>query len=118
MPGFPLDLAASGTNKFIKEGAILVQSIDDLPVPSEIESKSRNSSNYFRHLDNNFLQQITNDMRSKIVIESLSATPVSIETLVITTELPIRVIHTIILELELAGKVIQHPGNDISLIFE
>ncbi|WP_241773649.1 hypothetical protein [Rickettsia asembonensis] len=47
----------------------------------------------------------------------LSAVPIDFEYLQKETELPLPIIYTVILELELAGKAICHAGNKISLVY-
>lgn len=124
VPGFPMDPRSHGTNKLIKDGAILVESIDDIidNLPNQGELKNltpelNDLNNDFKHLGSSYLQQINNTMRRN-VLESLSATPINLEDLVSIVELPLQIIHVIILEYELAGKVNRHPGNNISLKFE
>jgi DNA processing protein len=50
------------------------------------------------------------------VIELLSAAPVSVDDLARQSGLPIRVVQTTLLELELAGRLERHGGNAVSLI--
>lgn len=124
VPGFPLDPRSRGTNKLIKEGAVLVESIDDIisNLPNydtlkRLKDNFQELNNNFTHLSNSCLYEITNEMR-KIVIECLSATPVTVEDLIKNTELPIQIIYMIILELELAGKVTRHHSNGITLLYK
>jgi len=123
VPGFPMDPRSHGTNKLIKDGAILVESIDDivdnLPAQGELKTiapELNDLNNDFKHLGSSYLQQINNTMR-KNVIECLSVTLNNIDDLITSTELPLPIIHTIILEFELAGRIMRHPGN-ISLRFQ
>ncbi|HJD58510.1 MAG TPA: hypothetical protein LFV92_04935 [Rickettsia endosymbiont of Ceroptres masudai] len=52
------------------------------------------------------------------ILELLSAVPIDFEYLQKETELPLPIIYTVILELELAGsKAIRHAGNKISLVY-
>lgn len=52
-----------------------------------------------------------------MVIRLLSSSPVTFELLSNETKLPLPVIYTICLELELAGRIARHVGNKISLIY-
>lgn len=121
VPGFPLDPRCQGTNKLIKEGAHVVESVDDvisnLPRYETIaQAFDDSASNSFRVLRlNNPQDQITNFMR-KQVLELLSASPIDIDFLIKETNLSVQIIYTIILELELAGKAIKAPGNKVYLI--
>lgn len=127
VPGFPLDPRCQGTNKLIKEGAHILESIDDivanLPHFSKIVQKSQYraedsaENNHFKALDIKYENQVTNNMRNKVK-QLLSTTPVDFDTLHHETALPLQIIYMIILELELAGKVVRYPGNKISLIYK
>ena len=50
------------------------------------------------------------------VVDLLSAAPVSVDDLARQSGLPIRVVQTTLLELELAGRLERHGGNAVSLI--
>lgn len=127
VPGFPLDPRCQGTNKLIREGAHLVESVNDivanLPQYEEFIKKDESLFKDFAELDANF--KTLNTMHVKepskkertAIIGLLSAVPIDFNYLQKTTELPLPIIYTIILELELAGKVMRHPGNKISLVY-
>ena len=127
VPGFPLDPRCQGTNRLIKEGAHILESIDDIVAnlphftkvgeKSQCRAKDSAENNYFKGLDIKYENQVTNNMRDKVK-QSLSATPVDFDSLHHETELPLKIICMIILELELAGKVVRYPGNRISLIYK
>ncbi|MFK8040611.1 MAG: DNA-processing protein DprA [Rickettsiaceae bacterium] len=121
VPGFPLDPRSMGTNKLIKEGAYLLESIDDIldRIPNydnfqKSLKESKKTSNQF-YMNNDRLI-ITNQMR-KECINLLSSIPISIESMINYTNFPLQTIYTIILELELAGKISRYPGNKIALIY-
>jgi DNA processing protein len=50
------------------------------------------------------------------VLSALGAAPVEVDELIRYTGLPARVVHVILLELELAGRLERHRGQRISLI--
>jgi len=124
VPGFPLDPRCQGTNKLIKEGAHLVESLQDIilnlpnyeKIKKVLEDSAYGSDN-FKILGSSHVNQINDNMR-KSVIELLSSTPVDFDCLVQETRLPLQIIYTIILELELAGRIVRYPGNKISLIYK
>ncbi len=64
----------------------------------------------------NIEQEITPSMRKK-VFNSLSSIPVSLDLLYRELDISIQMLHTIILELELAGKISRNQGNKICLIY-
>lgn len=128
MPGFPLDPRSQGTNSLIKDGAFLLQSAEDIisNISSLIPSNSTNTKKSlaeFTTNDNNFRFQaasdevIVKDADRKTVIDLLSSTPISIESIISETKMPIAMVYTICLELELAGKISRHPGGRISLTY-
>jgi DNA processing protein len=125
VPGFPLDPRCAGTNKLIKEGAHMVETIDDilenLPQNNSIKEHNINElklSSYnieYRNINMNY--DITDKMRNEIKI-LLSSVPVDIDLLILQTKFPISVVTTIILELELAGKIQRIGGNKVVLLYE
>ena len=48
------------------------------------------------------------------ILESLSPTPVDVDSLIRSLGVPTSSVLTILLELELAGRIERHPGNKIS----
>jgi len=127
VPGFPLDPRCQGTNKLIRDGAYLVESADDivanLPQYENFIKKDNNLFKDFIEKDANFktldtahLKEPSQKERTAIV-ELLSAVPINFEYLQKETHLPLPIIYTVILELELAGKVVRHVGNKISLVY-
>ncbi|MCX4083638.1 DNA-processing protein DprA [Rickettsia hoogstraalii] len=123
VPGFPLDPRCQGTNKLIREGAYLVESVDDivanLPQYEEFMKKDDGLFKDFVELgtvNTRYVKEPSQKERTAI-LELLSAVPIDFEFLQKETELPLPIIYTVILELELAGKAIRHAGNKISLVY-
>ena len=120
VPGFPLDPRCMGSNRLIKDGAYLLESIEDV---------ISNTSSYKKLLEepqncnNNFTLTAMRDNLDikdsdrEVVIGLLSTVPVTYELLSSETKFSLPVIYTICLELELAGKISRHAGNKISLIY-
>jgi len=126
VPGFPLDPRCQGTNKLIREGAHLVESVNDIVANlqqyEEFMKKDESLFKDFIELDANFKTLNAkhvepSEKERATVIELLSAVPIDFDYLQETAQLPLPVIYTIILELELAGKAVRHPGNKISLVY-
>ncbi len=123
VPGFPLDPRCQGTNRLIKEGAHLVESIEDLlqnlPVFDQnslsLLDKCKDQID-FRNIKIDYA--LLSERSRNQIKESLSATPASFDDIVQETDLPIQIIYTILLELELAGVITRHPGNKFSLILK
>lgn len=124
VPGFPLDPRCQGANKLIKEGAHLVESVEDIisNLPNYDSLKkyledSANSANNFKPLSFRYSNQINDTMR-KEVVSMLSSTPTCFDKLSSETDMSLQALYTIILELELAGNLIRYPGNKICLVYK
>ncbi len=118
VPGSPLDPRCNGTNDLIRNGATLVESVDDIlreltphlstplnePKRRDFAAASEGSPS-----DSELAQT------RKKVIELLSPTPVPVDELVRQCHSSPALVVTILLELELAGRVERHPGNLVSL---
>jgi DNA processing protein len=59
--------------------------------------------------------QIPEDAALELVVEKLSPTPVAVDELVRQCQLSAASVATLLLELELAGRIERHPGNLVSL---
>lgn len=118
VPGFPLDPHYQGTNKLLKEGAHLLESAEDILQILESYQVDRINLNEpqqnFYDQKNNFIEKELTEARIQ-TINLLGASPVSIDEIISITQLPANLLLTIIVELELAGKIIRHFGNKVSL---
>ena len=123
VPGFPLDPRCMGTNKLIKDGAYLLESSADIISNMVTYDKLKKSLEETQNSSNNFKLPIGDDnleikdVDRQVVIRLLSSSPVTFELLSNETKLPLPVIYTICLELELAGRIARQVGNKISLIY-
>ncbi len=124
VPGFPVDPRCIGSNQLIKNGAHLLESVDDIIaniVPKDRIQKSLEEqvgcfSNIGFDMRNSDDIRVTDKNRAA-VIELLSASEVAFEAIVQQSKLELPVLYAILLELELAGKVTRTAGNKISLIY-
>jgi DNA processing protein len=116
VPGSPLDPRAEGTNALLKQGATLVTEAADIvsavepilgrPVAEQpIEEPGHTAAG----------GEPEDDERGRIVA-LLGPTPVSIDDLVRLSQSSPAIVRTVLLELELAGKVERHGGALVSLI--
>jgi DNA processing protein len=117
VPGSPLDPRAKGTNRLIREGATLTESADDVlavlrPIlghafqePStDTRSEPANAADAERDADR---------VRA-LVEEKLSPAPVEVDELIRQCAAPPAAVLTVLLEMELAGRITRHPGNRVS----
>jgi DNA processing protein len=115
VPGSPLDPRSEGTNALLKQGATLITEAADViaaiepilgrPIEQPIEEPDRIPVSAEPH----------DDERSRIV-GLLGPTPVSIDDLVRLSQSSPAIVRTVLLELELAGRLERHGGALVSLI--
>lgn len=136
VPGHPMDSRAQGTNKLIRDGAILIRdaadvldglhnftglgfhdcghsSFDFLPAASQPEHKEerKTEGSEVKVPDS----ATFNDARQAL-LSALSFTPADINELIRHTELSVPLMQTVLLELELAGCVQRLAGNKVVLL--
>lgn len=117
VPGSPLDPRAAGTNDLIRQGATLTASADDViehlrrPHNLFAEADPPPFEAPFAQIDEGYLEQA----RQKI-LENLSTSPVSVDELVRRCQLSLPHVLTVLLELELAGRLDRQPGHQVALI--
>lgn len=122
VPGFPQDPRCIGSNQLIKNGAYLLESVDDIITNVLSKDRLRQTFEEAPSLDNNFsLVEANNievnDKMRKSVLELLSASPTQFEVIAKELELELPVLYTICLELELAGKITRSAGNKLALVY-
>jgi DNA processing protein len=115
VPGSPLDPRARGANNLIRNGATLVQSADDI-----LEVLRPILTSGFREPDPEdsspaaaALEAEADRVRAAVE-EALGPAPVEIDELIRQVRAPAAAVLTVILELELAGRCLRHPGNRVS----
>lgn len=131
IPGFPMDARSQGCNQLIREGATLIQNsdqiIESISVLAEIfqnPSERTPDAPRFSALENgtidyrpsNQMPDVSAKDREKIH-NLIGAAPVSINELIRQSGLENAIIQTILLEMELAGRLESHAGGRISLLF-
>ncbi|HEY4986178.1 MAG TPA: DNA-processing protein DprA, partial [Bradyrhizobium sp.] len=115
VPGSPLDPRAAGTNDLIKHGATLVTEASDIvqalaPIMERpLRPASRESD------DEPLASDPQADERDRIV-RLLGPVPVSIDDLIRMAETSPAIVRTVLLELELTGKLERQGGGMVSLL--
>ena len=117
VPGSPMDPRCRGTNDLIRNGATLVEGADDVltalvglggRIPAEPRRRPAPrpaaETGQFEH-----------DQAESAVTALLGPTPVPVDELVRRCHLSPSIIATVLLELELAGRLDRHPGGLVSL---
>ncbi len=116
VPGSPLDPRAEGTNGLLKQGATLVTEVAD--VIAALEPILGRGGEMQVHEPETPLPpdaEPGDDERGR-VISLLGSTPVAIDDLVRLSHSSAAVVRTVLLELELAGRVERHNGGMVSLV--
>ncbi len=113
VPGSPLDPRARGANDLLRQGAVLVESAEDVieavrgmaaaPPPEPRREDEAPPGD-----------EPAEDDRARLAA-ALGQTPVAVDELVRACGLSAAAAQMILLELELADRIVRHPGNRIAL---
>lgn len=118
VPGSPLDPRSQGGNDLIRQGAILVESAED--VTRSLEGGFRPARPQLQPPDKSAFCTPVNE-ESEIaeahddIISLLSDTPVAVDELIRQCQLSPAAVSSAILELELSGAIDRLPGNMVAL---
>lgn len=122
VPGFPADPRARGPNNLIRDGAALVQDARDVIQSMEmLRSRTIEQPGFFDfHAEEpplavNENLDDTENAREK-VLAILSPMPVAVDDIIAETALSVSMVLTVLLELELAGKIERKPGNRVNTL--
>ncbi len=114
VPGSPLDPRCRGTNDLLRQGATLVEGIDDvLRVVAPMVEQPLRQPAASRAPDE---APAASDATRALILEKLGPSPVGIDELARQTGIPVAVLQTALFELELAGLILRHRGNAVSLV--
>ena len=116
VPGSPLDPRAAGPNDLLRQGAVLAERADDVAAAIEgMARPARRSPGTAGEHDVPPPEKVDDSTRG-IVVGCLGHAPVTVDELVRECQLSAASVQTVLLELELAGRVSRQPGNRVSLI--
>jgi DNA processing protein len=128
VPGSPLDPRCRGCNDLLRNGATLTETAADIltqlgpllrsemPPPRPRERPLQPRPPLISAAPNRPpAPQIPEDAALELLVEKLSPTPVAVDELVRQCQLSASSVATLLLELELAGRIERHPGNLVSL---
>ncbi len=119
VPGSPLDPRAGGTNRLIKDGATMVTAIEDIlaEIQPMLGREPAASPTPLAESDHeaSLPREAEEDERER-VIAALGKTPVEVDEIIRFTGFRPAVIHLILIELDLAGRLERHPGQRVSLV--
>ena len=119
VPGSPLDPRAKGCNQLLREGAAMVESATDIVQALNPFRKNlfvQEAPAGYTQASKTLPSNDTNmqELREQL-LEKLGANAVSIDELIEQCETSAQGVATILLELELAGKLKRSAGNKVSL---
>lgn len=121
VPGSPMDPRCKGTNQLLRDGAVLCESAEDIlqhvrhynNIPlAEPKAPAFSSSAMASPSESELVEA------RKFVIGKLGHDPVLVDELITQCQLTAGIVMTVLLELELAGRLDRHSGNRVSLTFE
>ena len=129
VPGSPLDPRSRGANDLLRNGATLTETAADIlaqlgpllrdrpPLPEIMPSQPRLPLRPIAPRAPLPMPSapVSEEAALELIIEKLSPTPVAVDELVRQCQLSAAAVATLLLELELAGRVERHPGNLVSL---
>jgi DNA processing protein len=113
VPGSPLDPRAQGCNLLIREGATLVQGVDDIleairPIDPRAVRSPASGFGAEPPAD-------VDDSERRAVAALLGPVPVAVDELIRQSGLAPAAVQTVLLELELGGRLERHAGGRVSL---
>jgi DNA processing protein len=116
VPGSPLDPRAAGTNRLLRDGARIVTGVDD--IIGEIEPMiAREPARDMPSAPDGAPQPAdAGDADREKILDALGSAPVEVDEIVRFTGLKPALVHLVLLELDLAGRIGRHPGGRVSLV--
>lgn len=121
VPGSPLDPRCRGANRLIKDGACLVEEGSDVIslletfVPRILKDPNMSAPSDFGTTPS-APKEVELDQWREQILGLLGPSPTELDEIVRQSECPPGVVSTIILELDLAGRIEPHPGQKVALI--
>jgi DNA processing protein len=114
VPGSPLDPRAQGCNRLIRDGAILIQNAEDVLEairPFKLRPLAQKGLGYTAPA----ASADADEEERRTIIDLLSPAPVAVDEIIRQSGLAPAIVQTVLLELELAGRLERHAGGRVSL---
>jgi DNA processing protein len=119
VPGPPVDPRYRGTNGLIRQGAVLTETAEDIMEHLEgMKSRSLRQPPAPAAISEPLEMASENDTSpgQETILALLGPVPVTVDELLRECQLSPAVLLTVLLELELAGRLERHPGSRVSLV--
>ncbi|MFZ4125295.1 MAG: DNA-processing protein DprA [Rickettsiales bacterium] len=118
VPGSPMDPRCHGTNQLIRDGATMLERVQDI-----LNNLSPMDSLPLADKQPSLFSENTPDVDSSLLDEArraitaaLSPSPTLLDDVLVTSGVSPHLLMAVLLELELAGRLQRHPGAKVSLI--
>lgn len=118
MPGSPSDPRCKGTNSLLKQGAVLVEEAQDIIEDLAKQSPLRQKPANLYEAEIAYDGDMDMDHAKSLICDLLSATPVSVDELIRQANIGTSAVLTVLLELELAGRLERYHGNRVALLYK
>jgi DNA processing protein len=129
VPGSPLDPRARGANDLLRSGATLTETAADvigqlgpllrdrrpLPAAPALPRLPLAAASRAQPVPAAPPVPVSEDAALDLIVEKLGPSPVAVDELVRQCQMSAAAVATLLLELELAGRIERHPGNLVSL---
>ncbi len=119
VPGSPLDPRSAGANHLISQGATLISSskdaIEQLEIATPPQQNLFEEQELFNDFDENAIIDEPDESDRGRIITALSITPIGVDELIVQSNLPTNIVQTILLELDIAGRIEWASGQLVSL---
>lgn len=118
VPGSPLDPRAGGSNDLLRQGAVLTETAEDVTrhifhMPQRL---AEGPAEGFEPFEPPPVDEALLPGAREAILEALGYAPVAVDDLVRRCGFPAPVVLTVLLELELAGRVERLPGHQVVLL--
>lgn len=117
IPGSPLDPRSAGTNRLLKDGAILVTEAADVSdAIAPLIGREPQATLDMEEPSDLEMAEPPGDGERQRIVEALGPTPIHVDEIIAHTGLAPAQVFLVILELDLAGRIERHPGGAVSLL--
>lgn len=117
VPGSPLDERCRGSNNLIRDGAVLVETVDDiLAVIAPLIERQHLQHSARPPLQGDATAPDLSDQERRDIIALLGPVPVTLDDLVRASGASVQKVTLVLLELDLAGQLTHEPGGLVSYL--
>jgi DNA processing protein len=116
VPGSPLDPRAKGTNRLLRDGATLTESAEDvLEVLRALPGRTESANGRFGWQEDGAGDDAVTDRLRHQIEELLGPSGVEVDELIRQCAAPAAAVLSVLLDLELAGRLTRESGNRVAL---